>query len=180
MEIEGTADGGAIQQKMVMDGFEWDVELEASLFEPNIPEDYTLMAELQMPDKDGIKAVEGLRLFAELTGGRYPSSMAMVTVMKEATKALRESLGGDLSEEPSKEDLEKMISMQMVSAFYMQLVGEKQEPAYYGDRVTAEDADAVLMRWKISDDEYRVIFGDLTIENVSAEKLAELEKPSSE
>jgi len=31
------------------------------------------------------------------------------------------------------------------------------------------------MRWKISDDQYRVIFGDLTIENVSAEALAELE-----
>ena len=178
MEIEGTGDGGAIQQKMVMDGFEWDVELEASLFEPNIPADYTLMAELEMPDKDGVKAVEGLRLFAELTGGRYPSSMAMMTVMKEAIKALRESLGGDLSEEPSKEELEKMISMQMVCTFYMQLVGEKQEPAYYGDSVTVEDVDAVLMRWKISDDEYRVIFGDLTIENVSAERLAELEKLS--
>jgi hypothetical protein len=31
------------------------------------------------------------------------------------------------------------------------------------------------MRWKVSDNEYRVIFGDLHAERVSREKLAELE-----
>jgi hypothetical protein len=32
------------------------------------------------------------------------------------------------------------------------------------------------MRWKVSDREYRVIFGDLRTQTVTAEKLAELEK----
>jgi hypothetical protein len=32
------------------------------------------------------------------------------------------------------------------------------------------------MRWKVSDTEYRVIFGDLHAETVSPEKLAELER----
>jgi hypothetical protein len=32
------------------------------------------------------------------------------------------------------------------------------------------------MRWKVSDKEYRVIFGDLHAETVTPEKLAELEK----
>jgi len=31
------------------------------------------------------------------------------------------------------------------------------------------------MRWKITDNEYRVIFGDLHAETVTPEKLAELE-----
>jgi hypothetical protein len=31
------------------------------------------------------------------------------------------------------------------------------------------------MRWKVSDKEYRVIFGDLHTQTVTAEKLAELE-----
>jgi hypothetical protein len=35
--------------------------------------------------------------------------------------------------------------------------------------------EAVLLRWKISDDQYRVIFGDLSAMNVTAEQLAELE-----
>jgi hypothetical protein len=36
--------------------------------------------------------------------------------------------------------------------------------------------EAVLLRWKISDDQYRVIFGDLSTMDVTAEQLAELEK----
>jgi hypothetical protein len=47
---------------------------------------------------------------------------------------------------------------------------------YYGNVVTPKDADKVLMRWKLSDNEYRVIFGDLHAETVSPERLAELEK----
>ena len=70
--------------------------------------------------------------------------------------------------------------MQAPATFYMQLVQEDQDPAYYGDKVTAEDADAVLLRWKVSDTEYQVIFGDLTTENVTAEQLAELEKASTQ
>ncbi len=46
---------------------------------------------------------------------------------------------------------------------------------YYGDKVSAESPDAVLFRWKIADDTYTVIFGDLSIRDVTPEELAELE-----
>jgi hypothetical protein len=36
-------------------------------------------------------------------------------------------------------------------------------------------ADKVLLRWKVSDNEYRVIYGDLHAGTVTPEKLAELE-----
>jgi len=42
--------------------------------------------------------------------------------------------------------------------------------------VTPKDADKVLLRWKVSDNEYRVIFGDLRAKTVTAEQLTELEK----
>ena len=42
--------------------------------------------------------------------------------------------------------------------------------------ITPKDADKVLMRWKVSDNEYRIIFGDLHAETVTPEKLVELEK----
>jgi hypothetical protein len=82
-------------------------------------------------------------------------------------------------EEKAKKRLEKTMDMmrpvQSLGMFYMTLVQGKKEPVYYGDKVAAADSNTVLMRWKISDDEYRVIYSDLTAENVSAEKLAELE-----
>ena len=46
----------------------------------------------------------------------------------------------------------------------------------YGEFVTPKDADLVLMRWKVSDNEYRVIFGDRHAETVTVEVLEELEK----
>jgi hypothetical protein len=42
--------------------------------------------------------------------------------------------------------------------------------------VTPKDTDKVLLRRKLSDKEYRVIFGDLHAETVTPERLAELEK----
>ena len=60
--------------------------------------------------------------------------------------------------------------------FYVGLVQQKKDPAYYGKTVTPEDANKVLLRWKISDNKYRVIYGDLHAETVTAKKLTELEK----
>jgi hypothetical protein len=164
-----------METKLVMDQFEWGIELDPSLFEPVIPADYELMAEVELPDAGGEKAVDGLRLFAEMTGGSYPSDMGMMTAMKELGGAMRESLGMEPNAMPSRETTEKMMNVQMVCVFYAQLVQEDKDPAYYGETVTTEFSHAVLMRWKTGDDEYRVIFGDLTIEDVSAEELAELE-----
>jgi hypothetical protein len=49
---------------------------------------------------------------------------------------------------------------------YTTLEKDGKDPAYYGDRVSAESPDAVLFRWKIDDDTYRVVFGDLRTEGV--------------
>ena len=60
--------------------------------------------------------------------------------------------------------------------FCQGLEQHKEDHAYYGQTVTPKDSDKVLLRWKVSDNEYRVIFGNLHAETVSPEKLAELEK----
>ena len=72
--------------------------------------------------------------------------------------------------------VEMMRPIQSLAMFYMLLVQDEKEPAYYGETVGPNDVDAVLMRWKVSDGQYRVVFGDLLTSNVTAEELAELEK----
>ena len=98
-------------------------------------------------------------------------------VMKDSfdMKAMKADPSGEPSPEMMQEIMEKTMTIQGVAMFYAELVKNDKDPAYYGDTVTAEGTDAVLMRWKISDNEYRVVFGDLTTENVTAEQLAELE-----
>src|SRR5262245_37034500 len=50
------------------------------------------------------------------------------------------------------------------------------DAAYHGKTVGPDDKDRVLFRWKQPDGDYRVIYGDLRAETVTAERLKELEK----
>ena len=134
-------------------------------------------------------AIKGLRLFAKL-GSDYPETPDMQILVGElarlvqgttpSTKVFRETIQNMTDEEVMNYKLEVVMSIQGLGGFYQTLVQGKKEPAYYGQSVTPEDADQVLMRWKVSDGRYRVIFGTLHAETVTADVLAELEKLSSE
>jgi hypothetical protein len=178
IELEGTSSGGTIQISMTIDGFDWEPDLQAADFEPNIPSDYTVMAEVDL--SGSIEAViNGLRGFAEITGGKYPTNLDLITIgqeIKDGFIAMRQNQGKSLEEKPTKEEMEKMLSIQGACMFYGKLVKENKDAAYYGDKVTPQDAYKVLMRWKLSDNEYQVIFGDLSVRSVTAEDLAQLEK----
>ncbi|MHC4586850.1 MAG: LamG domain-containing protein, partial [Planctomycetota bacterium] len=143
----------------------------------NIPDDYDLLADAEFGvDSDGKGIVEALKFFADFADGMYPSSLAGMTVMKEFSDVLIMKFGGRMPfGDPNEEEIAKIIKLQSIGMTYAMMVKDGNDPAYYGDRVTAQFPHAVLMRWKIKDDTYRVIFGDLAIEDVSAEKLAELE-----
>ncbi len=58
---------------------------------------------------------------------------------------------------------------------YQYLVQRGEDVAYYGDNIDLQDSNAVLMQWKLSDGNYKVIFADLREKTVSAEELIELQ-----
>ena len=58
---------------------------------------------------------------------------------------------------------------------YRLLKEEKRDWAYHGDRVTPEMPDAVLWRWSTPEGTYAVVRGDLTLTEVTKEKLEALE-----
>ena len=179
--------------------YQWDISVNASEFQPVIPEDFTAFATdgIKMPGMSEQAAIEGLRLFAEMAG-RYPEKITLVELgqeilalsqdmenMKYLTdklKKLQEELSQtQMTEEEirnavMKKSFDIMQPIQSPGWFYVMLVTDKKEPAYYGESVGPDDAEAVLMRWKISDNQYRVIFGDLSTLDVSTEELVELEK----
>lgn len=168
---------------MVLDSFQWDVYIDPTIFEPNLPSDYTALADMKMPEINEESVIKGLQLFKEMSKGKYPKKLNVLTLMGEVgelTKAnWKQTRGQNDPNRIPPEEVEKMLpnlmTVQGACMFYAKLVTDNKEPVYYGDIVTADDPDAVLMRWKISENQYRVIFGDLTIENVTAEQLAELE-----
>jgi len=112
IEYECSSPNGEMQMKMIMEDFQWNLELAPSLFEPNIPADYTLMEDVQIPDtKDVGKVVEGLSLFSKIADGKYPSSLDMMTTMNEFGEALKqfmEAVDG-LSDEAQREEAKKSL-----------------------------------------------------------------------
>jgi hypothetical protein len=135
--------------------------------------DYTLVREANAPNEES--AIEGLHSFAEISNGRYPSSLDLNTVMKEVGEALQKRLLEDPNTPLTQEEvMPKVMQIETASAFYDKLVKDGNDVTYYGT-VTTEFPHAVLMYWKVSEDKYRVIFADLAAETITPEKLAELE-----
>jgi len=174
------------REHFVMHDFQWDVPVDAAEFEPVIPEGYTsLVVKFPAHITEEI-AIQGLKLSAELLG-KYPDIDRLRNFFKTIQSALeksetpaavqlKEELKG-LSEEGKTQRLsDATLPIRCLVRFYVLLQWDNKDPAHYGNTVTPKDADKVLMRWKVSDNEYRVIFGDLHAETVTSEKLAELEK----
>jgi outer membrane lipoprotein-sorting protein len=200
--------GGEMHMHMVIHDFQWDVSVDASEFEPVIPDNYTALGDgpIKMPEINEETALQGLKLCADRIGA-YPEKLDLMTLMslvkdtafaddlndeqlpadeesltpeerisstEERIKKMRERLDKTVSER-TKEMMDVMMPIQGAAMFYMTLAQENKDPAYYGNIVTPADADQVLMRWKVSDTKYRVIFGSLHTETVTADVLAELE-----
>jgi hypothetical protein len=174
----------------IMYNFQWDVYIDVNEFEPPaIPEGYEV-TDIFLDSANEENAIEGLKQCVELLGS-YPEridfSYLWSGVEKSGSSAamrLKEELKGLTGFERDNKKMNALKPMRLLNGFFSYL-GTKQsaydiglasrESAYYW-KVTPKDVDKVLMRWKVSEDKYRVIFGDLHTETVTPEKLAELEK----
>jgi len=175
IDATGSSHDGQASMEVVYDGFQWDIPIAPALLKPEIPNDYELLAQGNWDTgNEGEEIIDVLRLFVEFADGKYPESLKLMTVAKAIAPALRKKfpLGPPLQD---KEFLARLMKVDMVGMTYATLEKDGKDPAYYGDKVSIESPDAVLFRWKIDDGTYRVVFGDLRTEDVSAEKLAELE-----
>jgi outer membrane lipoprotein-sorting protein len=178
--------GDEMHMHAVIHNFQWHVSVDPAEFDPVIPDDYTTLAggPMKIPAISEETAIEGLKLCADLTGA-YPEKLDMMTLMsqlsdlKDANEPAAKQLFArdeNLSEEERvKKMMDVMMPIQGIGTFYMTLAQDQKDPAYYGKTVTPADTDQILMRWKVSDTEYRVIFGSLHAETVTTEVLAELE-----
>jgi len=160
--------------------FQWDVPVDASTFEaPPIPDGYVIEDIFPEPANEE-NAIGGFKQCVEFFGN-YPERIDLTYFWAESENS-QTSAGLRLKEELKgltglERDNRKMISLKPIrflNKFYIKLA--KKDSAYFGKTVTPKDANKVLMRWKVSDNKYRVIFGDLHTKTVTPARLAELEK----
>jgi hypothetical protein len=165
--------------------FQWDVPVDAADFEPVIPDGYASWVVKYPAHITEETAIQGLKLLVELLG-KYLENITDVDdtvlwLVKEkeietpAAMRLKEEIKGLTDEEINNKLVDFLMPIRGLRRFYAFLQYNTKDRAYYGKTVTPKDTDKVLMRWKVSDSEYRVIYGDLHAETVTKEKLAELE-----
>jgi len=181
-----------MQMEGVIEDFDWDIQVSPDDFEPQIDEEFTPVpgSGMKMPGMKEEDAIEGLRFFARIVG-KYPENLNVITLMKDLmtitttddvneltdeAQSLQEQLDDMDEEERQKKIMELMRPAQSLGMFYIMLIQEKKEPEYYGDTVGPEDANKILLKWKHSETQYRVIYGDLTAETLIPAALDELEK----
>jgi outer membrane lipoprotein-sorting protein len=169
----------------------WNVAMDASEFQPDIPSDFAAdrMDGTQMPSFSEEGFIEALQMAVEFTG-RYPKTIdneglrqltmdignAITTSDSPAAQQWREQIKAAGSKENAlRASQERMMKLMALTMFNRILGGQQKDPVYHGDVVTPSDVELPLMRWEISDNEYRVLFGDLRAETVDAETLARLE-----
>ena len=180
--------GNTNTQRHVAHDFEWDVPVTAADFEPPpVPDGYTVVNVPRLNSEE--TAIQGLKRCIELFGNYLESisdnagatGIIFLAFEKSETPAalrLKKEIKGLEEEEKLDRIADAGDSIYRLIWFYVGLVQDKKDPAYYGKIVTSKDVDKVLLRWKLSDNEYRVIYGDLHAETVTPEKLSELEKAS--
>ncbi len=170
LDITGT-DGS--QDHVVVTNFEWEAQVGPDTFALAIPADYRPLAQVDVGQlATGVQMGEALGYFAKLSGGTYPTQLTPVDIVGEVGEIYQKLKAAGT---PPEIDDDMLVKLKYAATYVRELGAQGKEPAYYGDTVTAGDADKVLVRWKLDGGQYRVIFGDLRVEEVSAQRLAELE-----
>jgi len=179
--------GNTQSKHQVAHDFEWNVPVTAAEFDPPpVPNSYAVLNVPRLNSEE--TAIQGLRHCVELFGNYLESisddagatgRIFFAFEKSETPTALRlkEEIKGLTEDEKLDRVTDAADPIYRLIWFYIGLVQQKKDPAYYGKTVTPKDADKVLLRWKVSDKKYRVIYGDLRAETITPEKLAELEKP---
>jgi hypothetical protein len=139
------------------DQFRYGVEFPAYLFDPRIPEDYTPTV------------INGLRLFSELTNGRYPTEANLGTIQNELGNQAQVEEAIRVGTLPSgKYGYDGIIR----AAGFLDMVQRvSRDFEYYGNRVTAQDRNLVLTYWSRPGGDYEVIWGDLRMESLAKDQL---------
>ncbi len=163
-----------------IEGIEWNIQLDSALFDTTPPRGYTEapIPDMRLSDSDRLKqVVDALAIYSELTGGHYPqvSTVYGDTTRNEVVKKL------GIAWPPKSVD--QMKEAKCIKAFRAArgfaeiniLQRDNPDAAYYGKTVGPTDRKKVLLRWKLDDGRYQVIFGNLHGEIVTAERLRALE-----
>jgi hypothetical protein len=149
---------------VVTTDIQYNIDFDPKLFDTTPPQGYTDETKKPTPLDEQVGEIrKALEACSAATDGTYPGTIDELSVAevfgkwsKRMTKAIRPQSDKGFNE---------------IAAIWEY----NPDPMYNGKTVRAKDKDKVLLRWKLDDGRYEVIFGDLRAETVTAERLHGLE-----
>ncbi|MHC4693710.1 MAG: hypothetical protein ACYS67_13290 [Planctomycetota bacterium] len=157
------------QMQFVCTDFEFDVELDETLFRMKIPEGYTTLpkAMLSIEGSTEQDMIEGLRIYAEvILDGTFPNEFIGQEYMDDVKKN-REKF----AQMSTKQKLDLALKLQRGYLFIKHLKAEN-DWHYVGNGVKLGDAKSEVCWYRPDGSEtYRVIYGDLSVKDVAPENL---------
>jgi hypothetical protein len=158
--------------QIVCENMQFDVELDEARFSMEVPEGYvTQDAGIDFKDSSESGFVETLRIWAEMDeDGDFPDGIDLEDVVKMGPKFDRGMKRAGLTEEQQVEVATRWGQGYVFIRFYK---GQGQWH-YAGQGVKLGDASKAIFWYQPQESEtWRVIYGDLRVEDVSAENLPE-------
>ncbi len=158
------------QMKVICKNLVFDVPMDEELLSMDVPEGYKLQeTKLDLMGSTEEDFIEGLRIRAEVLGnGWFPEGVAVEDYLKQAPTIAQKIQELGLSEEQATE-LGMKLSRHLLFIRFFKGEGEWH---YVGKDVKFGDADALVFWYQPKGSEtYRVIYGDLSVEDVAPENL---------
>ncbi|MCE5185652.1 MAG: hypothetical protein LLF76_05955 [Planctomycetaceae bacterium] len=159
-------------QTTTLKNFEFDVPVDDALVSMDLPAGYTLEeAQMDLSDATEQDFIAGLKVWTELfTDGYFPESITVDDYMKKVPLLEGAVTKLNLSPEESKQlGVSFMKGMMFLTLF--EAKGHK-DWHYAGNGVKVGDASKAIFWYKPKDaQDYRVIYGDLRVEDVPADQL---------
>lgn len=161
------------QMRVICKNMRFDVPVEDAWFSMDVPEGYKVRQESTLDLLAGTEEafIEGLRLLAEkFNDGRFPDGVAVEDYLKQAPDVAKKMKAMNLT---SEEQVALGQTIQNYLLFTRFFQGEGQW-TYQGQGVTLGDAQTPIFWYRPKDSEtYRVIYGDLHVEDAAVENLPE-------
>jgi len=158
------------QTDVVFSDFNFNVIDDESVFNLVIPEDYTQIESVKMDLKNLTEQdlIKGLRAWASLMENRFPEKLDLA-IIQEQSEAIEQMLN-----EKGMSDVDKSLIVIKIMRALMFIDQLTVKWHYFSDNVKLGDAETAIFWYRPGTSEtYRVLYGDLHIENVSTENLPE-------
>jgi len=154
---------------VILKNFKFDVPVDDSLVSMDVPPGYTEEAEVDFTKATEQDFIESLRIWAKvLLDGTFPEAVGTENYMKQVPL-----LGEKLAPLDLPDDEKKQLGMKFIRGMLFLQIYESQGKWHYaGKGVKLGDADKAIF-WYLPEgsETYRVIYGDLSVKDVTPENL---------